>query len=32
LIKNDLKKSAENRDKVLAEWEKRFNQKSEPAN
>ncbi|MEJ8543760.1 putative 2-aminoethylphosphonate ABC transporter substrate-binding protein [Brevibacillus borstelensis] len=31
LIKNDLKKSAASRDKVLAEWEKRFNTKSEPS-
>lgn len=30
LIKLDLKKSAENRDKVLAEWEKRYATKSEP--
>lgn len=30
LIKLDLQKSAENRDKVLAEWEKRYATKSEP--
>lgn len=30
LVKLDLKKAAENRDKVLAEWEKRYATKSEP--
>ena len=29
-VKLDLKKAAENRDKVLAEWEKRYATKSEP--
>jgi iron(III) transport system substrate-binding protein len=30
LIKNDLNDAAKNRDAVLAEWDKRFNAKSEP--
>ncbi|NOU87967.1 putative 2-aminoethylphosphonate ABC transporter substrate-binding protein [Paenibacillus sp. LMG 31460] len=30
LIKNDLNDAAKNRDTVLAEWDKRFNAKSEP--
>ncbi|NEW08109.1 putative 2-aminoethylphosphonate ABC transporter substrate-binding protein [Paenibacillus sp. SYP-B3998] len=30
LIKNDLNDAAKNRDSVLAEWDKRFNAKSEP--
>ena len=30
LIKNDFAFAAKNRDKILAEWNKRYNAKSEP--
>jgi iron(III) transport system substrate-binding protein len=32
LIKNDFAWAAENRDKILAEWSKRYDGKSEPKN